>query len=760
MAILEIQCFNGQVVVGIDADVCCRFKAVAYDLHSRQLGVVQQSAGSRFGEVATRAYGNEPTFRFDDITIAGDDQRGVFVGHRQQRLQPTQHAIGTPVLGQFHCSTRQLTRMRIQLRLEPFKQREGICRTASETCQYPVTVQASHLLSVSLHDDVAHADLAIAADDDLVASADRADRRTPELFHNHFPQLSPLSTAGACAVAVTLLSGRPVYLLHGQTAFLARPEGHSAPALCDSLIIMQLTVPHRTVADTGSFPVNPDGVAAWLKDLRPLESEADAREVYRGLKHSNRLHNDVDQRRAVLSCFIPALRELQNHLSELSHAQPLPLTRAFSRSARLRDALLREEVFAFKILLSDSKSPLADDARRAMQALARQVESVAHAYRTIPDALIQDAHQLYAMAEKHKLLSSQQGSELLSLQDHYRFILLVSVADLAQQRVRQLQLILDFLRASVEDIHIEKTRDTRELQATDYAINLQQGSRPEPALSLPGSQPEAIRWFSIAPLLYRIDKHSSSIRPNPAGLLGSDTLERQSLARLHVALSRMRHRRTPRRIVHEPHRVVFGHREVCAHLLYRPEETPALEESGWESVNMSVQGMCLANRQCRAGLVQVGELISVTMPNQPLRAASDSASSKINALLGVVRWVRADGKDGIVMGVEFLATSVLPVRVTRDDPPSAHPADRSAGGDTGTLARDPATVPATVVGENALIIACKVQRTVLQTMLMPSYLFQSGDRLTASQGGRSRKVQLRKCLQANGLFSQFSLTDA
>jgi hypothetical protein len=148
------------------------------------------------------------------------------------------------------------------------------------------------------------------------------------------------------------------------------------------------------------------------------------------------------------------------------------------------------------------------------------------------------------------------------------------------------------------------------------------------------------------------------------------------------------------------------------------------------------------------------------MPNQPLRAASDSASSKINALLGVVRWVRADGKDGIVMGVEFLATSVLPVRVTRDDPPSAHPADRSAGGDTGTLARDPATVPATVVGENALIIACKVQRTVLQTMLMPSYLFQSGDRLTASQGGRSRKVQLRKCLQANGLFSQFSLTDA
>lgn len=214
---------------------------------------------------------------------------------------------------------------------------------------------------------------------------------------------------------------------------------------------MQLTVPQRTVADTGSFPVNPDGVALWLKELRPLESEADAREVYRGLKHSNRLHNDVNRRRAVLSCFIPVLRELHSHIGELSHAQPLPLSREFSRNAHLGDSLLREEAFAFKILLSDSETPLADDARRAMQALARQAESVVHAYRPIPDALIQDAHQLYALAEEHKLLSTRQGSELLSLQDHYRFILLVSVADMAQQRARQLSLILDFLRTCVPD---------------------------------------------------------------------------------------------------------------------------------------------------------------------------------------------------------------------------------------------------------------------------------------------------------------------
>lgn len=514
---------------------------------------------------------------------------------------------------------------------------------------------------------------------------------------------------------------------------------------------MQLTVPHRMVADTGSFPVNPDGVTVWLQNLKPTESEADAREVYRGLKHSNRLHNDVDKRRAVLLCFIPVLRELQLHLGELSHAQPLPLTREFARSARLRDALLREEAFAFKILLSDNETPLADDARRAMQALARQAESIAHAYRKIPDAIVQDAHQLFALAEEHKLLSVRQGEELLSLQDHYRFILLISVADLAQQRARQLSLVLSFLNTCLSDIHIEKDRDLSTLTNADYAINLKQGSRPEPALSLLSQTPEDIRWFSIAPALYRIDKYSARIRTNSVGTLGSDTLERQSLARLHVSLSRGRKRRSGRRIANKIRRVVFGHKEICAHLLYRPKEAPSGEASGWVVTNVSAQGMRLENTLCRAGLVQVGELVSVTEPDVALRSATELESSKINALLGVVRWIRAFDDNGICMGVEFLARSVLPVRVNRANLEPA--TDTESGANTEPEQHN------TGIGENALIIACKVQSTVLQTIILPSFLFQTGEGLTARQGGKSRDVQLKKCLQANGLFSQFSLVD-
>lgn len=520
---------------------------------------------------------------------------------------------------------------------------------------------------------------------------------------------------------------------------------------CASLAQMQLSVPQRTVADTGSFPVDPEGVARWLSELQPLESEAHAREVYRGLKHSNRLHNDVDRRRSVIACFVPVLRDLHQHLCEVSSAQPLPLTREFARSAKLLDALLREEAFAFKILLSDSDSAMADDARRAMQALARQAEAVVHAYRLIPDALLEDAHQLYALAEQHKLLSEQKGTELLSLQDHYRFILLLSVADLAQQRARQLPLVLDFLKQAVGDVHIERHRPSDRLVPTDYALNLKKGSRPEPASSLLGSRADDIRYFSIAPVLHRIDQLSGKIQNNGSVLVGSDKLERQSLGRLQVSLAQTRSRRISRCVAFEPQRVVFGHKEICAHLLYQSTEAPATDESGWVVTNRSLHGVCLRHSTCRAGLVQVGELISLTESKQPLIDDDDELHpGKMDALTGVVRWVRVSKGENndLRIGVEFLARTVLPVHVTRGDTLDADP--KATSTEHGEHHE---------IGENALIIACKVKNTVLQTMLVPSFLYQISDKLVVVHGGRRRKIQLHKLLQSNGLFSQYSLID-
>ena len=48
-------------------------------------------------------------------------------------------------------------------------------------------VQAPDLSGVALHDDVAHRHLTVTADDDPVATPDRADRGAPELLHRALP---------------------------------------------------------------------------------------------------------------------------------------------------------------------------------------------------------------------------------------------------------------------------------------------------------------------------------------------------------------------------------------------------------------------------------------------------------------------------------------------------------------------------------------------------------------------------------------------
>ncbi len=500
---------------------------------------------------------------------------------------------------------------------------------------------------------------------------------------------------------------------------------------------MPLTVPQRTIADTGSFPVDPLGVAEWLNGLQALSSSNDAREIYRGLKHSNRLHNDVDRRRDVLSCFIPVLRELHQHLSELTNAQPLPLTREFTRNAKLRDSLLREEVFAFKLLLNDSEVPAAADARRAMRALARQAESMIHGYRDLPRGILLDAHQLYQLAEEHELVDDVAKIDSASmttydlngklessipenLADHYRYILLLYLADLRQQRVRQLPLLLTFIRECSRKIKIETlTGDTS--QPLRYAVDLAHATSPEPVHSLLPGDSTTRRYFSLMPAVAHIETRLKSLQSIPSELLGTDTLERQSLLRLHLALNRTRCRRAARTICHDATSISFGHKEIANALMLDKtsddDKNISVQSSEWIIMNRSTQGCLITHPNCRPGLVQVGDIVRIG-----------------ETIIGTVRWMHASGDNTLDAGIEFLARKVLPVNITRLDADSD-------------------------VAEKAMIIACKVEKQVMQTILLPAYLYQVGDQLLASQDDKRRKFLLKRCLQANGLFSHFTLAD-
>lgn len=521
---------------------------------------------------------------------------------------------------------------------------------------------------------------------------------------------------------------------------------------------MQLTVPQRTVADTQSFPVEPDGVSQWLAKLTPTASVNDAMEVYRGLRHSNRLHNDLNRRRAIIACFIPTLRELNVSLLEICQAQPLPLTAEFQRSAQLLDGLLREEAFAFKLLLADSPQPRGEDVRRAMQALVRQAEGRVHSYRNISESLLTDAHQLFDLAEEFSLLESSENDDSHSTAEQYRYILLLTLADCRQHRVRQLAPLMEFLKDNAGAIRIRKNTPTESSRSANYAVHLKHGARPVPATSIVFDSKQHIRWFSLVSILTRIDAQLAKSRSQDTALLGSESLDRQSYARLRVTFARSRQRRVQRVIKHDSQLVMLGHKAICAHLHLGAAKAASIvaerhadglasgyealdktadvmdlhEEQNWVMLNHSAQGAALYSANCRAGLVQVGELISLETTDFNV---SNSTTGKSNAFIGVVRWVISGEGNAIRIGVEFLAKGVLPVGVSR-----SHSDD--------------------IVADDAMIIACKVKQSVLQTILLPAYLYQPGDRLTVTLGGKSRQLRLNQSLQNNGLFSHFSLKDS
>ena len=77
------------------------------------------------------------------ITSPVPETRNVLlaVGHDQQRLQPAQHAVGAPVLGQLDRGAREVAAVLLQLGLEALEQRERVGRRAGEARQHPAVVQ-------------------------------------------------------------------------------------------------------------------------------------------------------------------------------------------------------------------------------------------------------------------------------------------------------------------------------------------------------------------------------------------------------------------------------------------------------------------------------------------------------------------------------------------------------------------------------------------------------------------------------------------
>ena len=86
----EVLLLNGDVVVGEDADVAGNVQGGFGDFTGREFGLQQQCAGSGLGEGAAGTHGDQAVFGLNDVTVAGNDQRGILIGDCQHGLQAAQ----------------------------------------------------------------------------------------------------------------------------------------------------------------------------------------------------------------------------------------------------------------------------------------------------------------------------------------------------------------------------------------------------------------------------------------------------------------------------------------------------------------------------------------------------------------------------------------------------------------------------------------------------------------------------------------------
>ena len=427
---------------------------------------------------------------------------------------------------------------------------------------------------------------------------------------------------------------------------------------------MTLSIPSRKAPAQNSFPTAPSAVAEWLDGLQPLTSTSSIRTLYRGLKHSNRLENNNSKRVQILAILEPAVDTVLDSLVDQYLEQPLPLPRKPANAHQLASDLLQEMGFAWKIVVNDTYASLLSGQAalrnialfNALRVLAKLILHHSLIYSDVPEGLMQDANTLYKLAEETGL--EDQILNLESFEDHggwsvkhaYAHVQLLSMANLECQRTRNIPLINNFLEQAAEQIELIKPAKQLDSLGTNYAIHLEQDVKPSKwHYLLPGLR-RPIRVFDTVDLQDRIARAQKSAPVSLPREQEGSRLNRHAFNTLSEMLSRQRERREQRRIAGRPVKAETGLKDICVQLTTAAKTAAELPQH-WNVINQSEHGMCLRWQQGSPSALQVGELIFVHD-----RATNDNK-------LGVVHWIKHDGKNKLCCGIESLDGELDPVLV-------------------------------------------------------------------------------------------------
>src|SRR5438445_429174 len=174
---------NGDVRVGVHADVGGDFERALHDVLGRELRLLQQRPCRGERVVTARADRQDAVVGLDQLARPRDHVAVLLVRHHEQRFEAAQHTVGAPVLGELHGRARQVAGVALELLFELLEQGERVGGRSRKASEDLAALERPDLVRIRLHHGVAEGHLSVAAEGHVPVAAHRENRRAVNARH-------------------------------------------------------------------------------------------------------------------------------------------------------------------------------------------------------------------------------------------------------------------------------------------------------------------------------------------------------------------------------------------------------------------------------------------------------------------------------------------------------------------------------------------------------------------------------------------------
>ncbi len=548
------------------------------------------------------------------------------------------------------------------------------------------------------------------------------------------------------------------------------------------------------VEDAPAAPyTTPRGAERWVARLPLAHVGETARLVYTGLRDLNRRTIKNPDRLRILEAFARPVHFVTDSLERHYLEQPLPLSEKRLKVAKLARALQQEMAVGHKIVIEMGLAGRLG--RIDGRALRRAIYGALHylgetlvqsylIYVAPPMGVWAETHHLYHLAEHNQLHREVVQSHFDfrpagSIVELYKEILLLATANPYRLAQREIQTLHAHLSDWSRRAELHSLADPRHPPGL-FAVRLDEDAPP--SYYVPTSDHSRLSSLRILDVS-KVAELTRHFLERASCAVGK-SLPRSTFRRLVLAWGAPPKRGFARTQRRAPVRMVVGIAAVH-HVIERdqgrrsngpepaqfgtdadaplpspvdvwdvaenpalqtvledglglgepypglPLEVPRVEEpdpypaTACHLLNESPTGCCLRCGGEDAPLIVVGMVIAVQLRSDP-EGENDECWR-----VGVIRWIRQEGKNELTLGAELIGPRAEPVRLRR-----------IVGG-------QPRGEP-----QPALLVPEVRHLEQPPTVIAPA-LFDAGDELCLYQSGGQRRIRLLKALECTNSFGQY-----